>query len=57
MPNFLIGTSYAISAGLVLYTVQTNLAPIDGKFPLVILWAVAGLALAFTAVLRGKKEA
>lgn len=57
MPNFLIGTSYAISAGLVLYTVQTNLAPIDGKFPLVILWAVAGLGLAFTAVLRGKKEA
>lgn len=56
MPNFLIGTSYAVSAGLIVYAVQTDLAPFDTRFPLIVLWAAAGLGLAFTAVLRGKKD-
>ena len=54
MPNFLIGTSYAVSAGLVVYAVQANLAPIDARFPLIIIWAAAGLGLAFFAVARAK---
>lgn len=45
MPSFLIGTSYAVSAALILYAVQTNLAPKDLRFTLILAWAIAGLVL------------
>jgi len=55
MPSFLIGTSYAVSAGLILYSVQTNLAPKDWKFALVLVWAIAGLALTALAIMWPRK--
>lgn len=56
MPNFLIGTSYAVSAGLIVYAIQSDLAPDNVKFPLILAWAVAGIVLAFSAVFMAKKE-
>lgn len=55
MPSFLIGTSYAVSAGLILYTVQTNLAPRDWRFTLVFAWAIAGLVLTAMAIAWPRK--
>ncbi|HXN91642.1 MAG TPA: hypothetical protein VN906_09170 [Candidatus Sulfotelmatobacter sp.] len=59
MPNFLIGSAYAVSVGLIIFAVSANLAPADWKFPLVMAWAIAGLVLAFLAVIlarRGSKS-
>jgi len=52
MPNLLIGTAYAVSAGLIIYAVQSELAPQNVKFPLILAWAIAGLVLSFVAVMR-----
>ncbi len=59
MPSFLIGSAYAVSVGLIIFAVSTPLAPNDWRFPLVMIWAIAGLVLAFVAVLvprRGPKS-
>jgi len=55
VPSFLIGTSYAVSAALILYTVQTNLAPKDWRFALVLVWAIAGLALTAMGIMWPRK--
>ncbi len=55
MPNFLIGSAYAVSVGLIVFAITTNLAPSDWRFPLVMVWAIAGIALAFVAVLMPKR--
>jgi hypothetical protein len=52
MPNLLIGTAYAVSAGLIIYAIQSDLAPQGVKFPLILAWAIAGLVLSFVAVMR-----
>jgi hypothetical protein len=52
MPNLLIGTAYAVSAGLIIYSIQAELAPEEARFPLIIAWAIAGLVLSFVAVWR-----
>lgn len=57
MPNFLIGTSYAVSAALIVYAIQSDLAPDNMKFPLILAWAIAGIVLAFSAVFMARKEA
>ena len=44
---------------LIIFAVSANLAPADWKFPLVMAWAIAGLVLAFLAVIlarRGSKS-
>jgi len=56
VPNLLIGTAYAVSAGLILYTVESGLAPPDVRFPLILAWAIAGLVLSFVAVLRRSEQ-
>jgi len=56
VPNLLIGTAYAVSAGLILYTVESELAPPDVRFPLILAWAIAGLFLSFVAVLRRSEQ-
>ena len=56
MPNLLIGTAYAVSAGLIVYAIQSDLAPADIKFPLVLAWAVSGLVLSFVAVWRRTEQ-
>lgn len=57
MPSFLIGSAYAVSVGLIIFAVSTKLAPADWQFPLVMIWAIAGLVLAFVAVLVPKRAA
>lgn len=56
MPNFLIGTSYAVSAGLIIYAIQSKYAPDGLAFPLLLLWAGFGVGLAYYAVARGRPE-
>jgi Co/Zn/Cd efflux system component len=56
VPNLLIGTAYAVSAGLIIYAVQSDLAPQDVRFPLILAWAVAGLVLSFVAVWRRTEQ-
>ncbi len=56
MPNLLIGTSYAVSAGLVVCAIQSGYAPADARFVLVMVWAVAGLLLAAMAIMLARKE-
>jgi hypothetical protein len=55
MPSFLIGSAYAVSVGLIIFAVSSTLAPADWRFPLVMIWAIAGLVLAFVAVLVPKR--
>ncbi len=57
MPSFLIGSAYAVSVGLIVFAVSTPLAPSDWRFPLVMIWAIAGLVLAFVAVLVPRRGA
>jgi len=52
MPNLLIGTAYAVSAGLIIYAIESDLAPEDMGFPLIIVWALMGLVLSFAAIWR-----
>jgi hypothetical protein len=52
MPNLLVGTAYAVSAGLIIYSIQAELAPEEFKFPLIIAWAIAGLLISFAAIWR-----
>jgi membrane protein implicated in regulation of membrane protease activity len=56
MPGFLIGSAYAVSVGLIIFAVSTKLAPTDWQFPLVMAWAIAGLVLAFVAVLVPRRR-
>lgn len=56
MPNLLIGTSYAVSAGLIIYAIQARHAPEDSEFILLISWAVIGIFLAFSAIAFGRKD-
>jgi hypothetical protein len=55
MPTFLVGSAYAISSGLIIYAIVSELAPEDLHWPLVLAWAVVGLILSFTAIILVRK--
>ena len=57
MPSLLIGTSYTVSVGLIIFAIQSNLAPAEWKFPLVMIWAIAGLLLAVLAIIWPRRTA
>jgi len=50
MPSFLVGSSYAISVGLIIYGISARIIPLGIQFPIIILWAVAGIVLGFFAI-------
>jgi hypothetical protein len=52
MPNFLLGSAYGISVALILYAISAGIIAPQLRFPIVLIWAVAGLLLAFTAIWR-----
>jgi uncharacterized membrane protein YbhN (UPF0104 family) len=60
MPNLLIGTSYAISAGLIIYSIQAKYAPEGWAFGLLFAWAIFGVGLSALAIFKAapkeKKE-
>jgi uncharacterized membrane protein YbhN (UPF0104 family) len=56
MPNFLVGSAYAVSAGLILFAIVQEIAPSDLHFPLLLGWALLGVLLAFVAVLKAGGE-
>jgi hypothetical protein len=58
MPSFLIGSSYAISAGLIIYAIQFKYAPDGSQFTLIVVWAAIGVILAAMSIWRsrGRKE-
>ncbi len=48
---------WQLSVGLIIFAVSSALAPADWRFPLVMIWAIAGLVLAFVAVLVPRRGA
>lgn len=64
MPTFLVGSAYAVSSGLIVYGISEDIIDEGSHSTVLIGWAVAGLALAFIAVLaaalrpseKGKSE-
>jgi hypothetical protein len=54
MSGFVIGSAFAVSAGLVVYSVEKGFIVRTDALHYLIPWAVAGLVLALVAALRGK---
>jgi hypothetical protein len=54
MPSLLIGSSYAVSAGLIVYAIQARYAPEGSQFGLLVLWAGFGVVLAALAIFRAR---
>jgi uncharacterized membrane protein YdbT with pleckstrin-like domain len=50
MPSFLVGSAYAVSSGLIIYGIAQEIIPTDERLKYLLIWAVAGLALAFISV-------
>jgi hypothetical protein len=49
-------TTYGISSGLIILGITAEFIPEDLHFPLILIWAIAGLGLAYIGVLRGKSN-
>lgn len=56
MTGLAIGGAYGISAGLIIYAIETGLIPEEWHGRLIVLWAIAGLILAVVGVMRRKSE-
>jgi hypothetical protein len=52
MPNFLVGSAYAVSTGLIVYGITSRIIPSNLHFPVIMMWALAGLLLGFAAIWR-----
>lgn len=52
MPNFVVGSAYAVSTGLIIYGITSRIIPDNLHFLVIMIWALAGLALGFAAILR-----
>lgn len=53
---FLLGSAYAVSAGLMVYGIERDILPRDSAPTIIIAWAVAGLVLALLAVVLRRPE-
>jgi amino acid transporter len=51
VPTFLVGSAYAVSSGLIVYGISEDVVAEDSHAALLVGWAVAGLLLAFIAVI------
>ncbi|MGH2545433.1 MAG: hypothetical protein ACRDHJ_00965 [Actinomycetota bacterium] len=54
--GFLLGSAYAVSAGLVIYALERGIFSSDSAPTLIITWAVTGLVLAILAVVLRRPE-
>lgn len=54
MSAWAIGGAYGISAGLVIYAIESGFVEEDMAGPMVMLWALAGLVLAGVGAWRRK---
>ena len=52
MSGVVVGSAYAVSAGLIIYGITAKIIPKEYQFPLIIAWAAIGIVLAFVGVLR-----
>ncbi len=55
MPNFLVGSAYAVSAGLIVYAITAKIVTDDFRAPLVLAWAAPGSCLP-SSVCCGEKS-
>jgi len=55
MSSLLTGGSYAVSAGLLVYGIERELIPEDIRLGLLMVWAVAGLALAILGLFLNRR--
>jgi hypothetical protein len=53
---FLLGSAYAVSAGLLVYAIERDILSRDSAPTLIITWAIAGLVLALLAVVLRRPE-
>ncbi len=51
MYGFLLGSSYGVSAGLIVYGIERDYISEDRAFTYIIAWAILGVVLATLAVL------
>ncbi|MGH2656344.1 MAG: hypothetical protein ACRDIZ_06575 [Actinomycetota bacterium] len=54
--GILLGSAYAVSAGLVIYALERGHFSSDSAPTIIIAWAVAGLVLALLAVVLRRPE-
>lgn len=53
---FLLGSAYAVSAGLIVYAIERDHISGGDAFKYILGWAVAGLVLALMAILLRREE-
>ncbi len=56
MPGLLLGSAYAVSAGLIVYAIERDYVDDADALKFLIGWAIAGLGLAIGALLLRRDE-
>jgi hypothetical protein len=56
MYGFLLGTSYGVSAGLIVYGIERDYISEDRAFTYIMAWAIVGLGLAVLALIIRPKS-
>jgi hypothetical protein len=56
MPNFLVGSAYAVSSALIVWAMLANIIPQQQRYFVIIVWAGFGLLLALLGVLMSRRD-
>jgi LytS/YehU family sensor histidine kinase len=56
MAGLLLGSAYAVSAGIIIYSIERDYIAREDAAKFLIAWAVAGLVLAVLAVLLRRRD-
>ena len=56
MAGLLLGSAYAVSAGIIIYSIERDFISSEDASKFLIGWAVAGLILALLAVLLRRRD-
>jgi hypothetical protein len=56
MPGLLLGSAYAVSAGIIIYSIERDFISSEDAPKYLIGWAVAGLVLGILAVVLRRRD-
>lgn len=56
MAGLLLGSAYAVSAGIIIYSIERDYIASEDAAKFLIAWAVAGLVLAVLAVVLRRRD-
>lgn len=56
MAGLLLGSAYAVSAGIIIYSIERDFIASEDAAKFLIAWAVAGLVLAVLAVVLRRRD-